>query len=507
MGDAYFLLTLQHYSFIKIIYSMNKFLRFSLLGLTAMFCGTMAAQEVTFDFTDNTTWNLPVDSKNKIIDTKSFSNGTYAVTLTGSSGNGYYYNSAGKYLMLGKSDATLVFPKFDFAVEKIEIVGTSTASTAIKQNIFVGSEAVSTETTGAKDVTNVYAINAAYQAAGNIYTLKVTSAHNTQITKIMIYKKSSVEAPVITGESIFEESTTLTITGAEGSTIYYTTDDTAPTVSSPNHGASPLVVSFTASATVKAIAVLDGSASNATTKKIEKVVFEPFDVAAISKMTSGKNYITAGFRNAKVTYVDDKTVYVREGENSVMVYDIGLQLPLGAVLNGSIKGAVKIFNSIPEIIAVAGFTSNEDLEIRESDVLAEPVEVTVADIKEKKYPCEYAVIKNVNIVSKDEKYYVVKNNADATSDSVMFYKGIEVKEYADNGKAYNVVGIFNAVYSKQPEFMPIEVTLYDDTINAIEEVKGEAMKGKDVIYNLAGQRLPQMQRGLNIVNGKKVIKN
>ncbi len=486
---------------------MNRILRFSLLSLVAMFCGTLAAQEVTLDFTDNTVWNFPVDSKNKTVDTKTFSNGTYAVELTGSSGNGYYYNSTGKYLMLGKSGATLKLPVFGFAVEKIEIVGTSTASTAVTQNIFVGDEAVSTETKGAKDVTNVYAIGAAYQAAGNVYTLKVTSAHNTQIAKIIIYKKSNVEAPVISGESIFEESTTLTITGVEGSMIYYTTDDTTPTVSSPNHGASPLVVTLSESANVKAIAVLGGSASNATTKKIEKVVFEPFDVAAISKMTSGKNYITASFKNAQVTYVDDKTVYVREGENSIMIYDIGLELPIGSMLNGSIKGAVKIFNSIPEIIAVAGFTSNEDLEIEGSAALAEPVEITVADIKEKKYPCEYAVIKNVNIVSKGEKYYVVKNNVNAASDSVLFYKGIDVKEYADNGKAYNVVGIFNAIYNKLPEFMPIEVTLYDDTVNAIGEVKGEAMRGKDVIYNLAGQRLPQMQRGLNIVNGKKVIKN
>ena len=37
--------------------------------------------------------------------------------------------------------------------------------------------------------TNTYEINAAYQAAGNQYTLKVTSRHNTQITKILIYKQ------------------------------------------------------------------------------------------------------------------------------------------------------------------------------------------------------------------------------------------------------------------------------------------------------------------------------
>ncbi len=95
--------------------------------------------------------------------------------------------------MLGKTGATLTFPAFPFNVSKIKITGGSNASESVKQNIYVGEEAVSTETTGAKAVTNEYEIAPKYQAAGNVYVLKVGSNHNTQITKIQIFGYVPVE--------------------------------------------------------------------------------------------------------------------------------------------------------------------------------------------------------------------------------------------------------------------------------------------------------------------------
>ena len=85
----------------------------------------------------------------------------------------------------------MTLPAFDFDVERIDVVGTSSGASGRLQNIFVGDEAVSTETTGAKDVANQYVIAEGKQAAGTIYTLKVTSSHNTQITKILIWKKGT----------------------------------------------------------------------------------------------------------------------------------------------------------------------------------------------------------------------------------------------------------------------------------------------------------------------------
>ena len=147
----------------------------------------VSAQEVTIDFSGTDNWGMGTE---KVTEAKSYTYNGLTIKLTPSEGNYFRWYETGN-ILLGKSGATLEFPAFNFDVERIDIVGTSSASTAVKQNIFVGDEAVSTETTGAKDVTNIYAIAAGKQTAGTIYTLKVTSNHNTQITKILIWKKGT----------------------------------------------------------------------------------------------------------------------------------------------------------------------------------------------------------------------------------------------------------------------------------------------------------------------------
>lgn len=157
--------------------------------LLSIFCliafAGIQAQEITLDFTSNS-WGFPEGSSNKAVNTAQFTSGNYTIELTGSSGAGYYFNSQG-YLMLGKKDATLSLPAFDFAVSKIEFVGRKDASGNTLHNVYVGETAVSTEIKGCKE-TSTFEITPEYQAAGNVYTLKVNSAHNAQITQIKIYK-------------------------------------------------------------------------------------------------------------------------------------------------------------------------------------------------------------------------------------------------------------------------------------------------------------------------------
>lgn len=141
-------------------------------------------ESITLDFSTNT-WGLPEGTASGLAESKEFTSGDYTITLAAP--DKYYYNATSKVLMLGKKGATLTFPAFDFAVARIDVVGAEKASAAVIQNIYVGEVAVSTSTTGAQS-TNTYEIAADYQAAGNQYTLKVESAHNTQISKIVIYK-------------------------------------------------------------------------------------------------------------------------------------------------------------------------------------------------------------------------------------------------------------------------------------------------------------------------------
>ena len=78
---------------------------------------------------------------------------------------------------------------------------------------------------------------------------------------------ASVEAPVISGETPFDESTQVSISGPDGAEIRYTTDGTAPNAQSSLYSEA---ITLTDTATVKAIAIKDGTSSEAATKVFTK---------------------------------------------------------------------------------------------------------------------------------------------------------------------------------------------------------------------------------------------
>lgn len=77
----------------------------------------------------------------------------------------------------------------------------------------------------------------------------------------------SVSAPVISGETPFETSTSVSMSAESGAEIRYTTDGTTPS-SSSNLYSSP--ITLTATATVKAIAIKDGVTSSVANKTFTK---------------------------------------------------------------------------------------------------------------------------------------------------------------------------------------------------------------------------------------------
>ena len=180
---------------------------------------------ITFDFTDNG-WGFPTS---KQVEEGSYTSDGYTIHVAGSDGNGFYFYSTSKAILMGKSGAYLTLPAFTFPVEKIEVQGVAGASSSVGQNIFVGTTAVSTGTIGATG-TNTYVIADDYQAAGNVYKLKVTNSYNTQIKKIKVYKAIVDEREE--AEIAFSVET-LNITQGD--------EYTAPTFSNPNE----VAVSFT----------------------------------------------------------------------------------------------------------------------------------------------------------------------------------------------------------------------------------------------------------------------
>lgn len=208
---------------------MNKILRISMIAVLALIANFSFGQEVTLDFTNNTTWKFPEGNTNGATEAAQFSNGTYTITVEAPTA--YYWLPSNSALLYGKKDATITLPKFNFDVERIDIIGAAGASGKTTRNIFVGNTAVSTETTSAKG-THEYEIKADNQAANTEYIIKVTNANNDQIQKILIWKKGTTkptETPTAANIAAFKaltSGTTATLTLKNAQVVYknvYTT--------------------------------------------------------------------------------------------------------------------------------------------------------------------------------------------------------------------------------------------------------------------------------------------
>ena len=77
----------------------------------------------------------------------------------------------------------------------------------------------------------------------------------------------AVGAPTISGTTPFEDTTTVTISAAQGAEIRYTTDGSKPTAASTLYSGA---ITLSATTTVKAIAIVDGVSSSVTTKTFTK---------------------------------------------------------------------------------------------------------------------------------------------------------------------------------------------------------------------------------------------
>ncbi len=332
---------------------------FSLLTLALLTMSAWAAADVTLDFTSNV-WNLPEGSAAGATAEAQFTNGTYTITLSASTK--YYYNTDG-YLMIGKKNSKLTLPEFDQAVAKIVVTGKSGASGSTGMNIYVGDNEASTATTGSTGV-NTYDIAADYQAAGNIYTLMVTTGHNAQITKIEIYYAGNtpvepIKVADIAAGNALEDNTQFTFTGSavvcfkynknmwirdnSGSVQVYGSANWGDefqkgVVIAPNWGATKTTYNGMAEYT----SLSNFTASNET-QTVEPLVRETLTVdnaneyVVLQNVTIDSTYTSGG----KTNYVTNTGVTARNN------YGISFNPEDGAVYN--IIGIVTLYNGNPQL--------------------------------------------------------------------------------------------------------------------------------------------------------------
>ena len=434
------------------------------------------AQEVTLDFTKAAEdWGITYTSSNKCKGTETFSNGTYEVTFAGDGQNGFAAYSG--YVLFGKEGAYLQLPAFDFAVEKIEFVGAGGASGNTKMNVFVGDEAVSTETTGSK-ATNVYEIAPEYQAAGNVYAIKVTSAHNAQVTAVKVYKAELTPTVTANVSEVY-----LWNYAYDDMSIWYETNRKYITVTEKNFEENVAL-----NAVMKSSGKTQGaSLANSTRFTVSGTVFTQGE---ISIMTTSK----------KVgEYVD--TIQLVNGA------DVYLEIPVRMVIVGtSDDGTFDDEQSWPFTVADA-YAIHSIMPVGGNYYTDPTHEWSAYDDGIRCYKGVVTSIKGY-YNSKFITFYIGDEEGAEQTLQVYNCLGLDSQAFASKddvqvGQQVVIVGEL-CDYNNAPELVNPYILEIDGVTTEIAAMKNA--QNTNIIYNLAGQRVNANVKGIVVVNGKKVVR-
>ncbi len=245
---------------------------------------------------------------------------------------------------------------------------------------------------------------------------------------------TSLDAPAITGETSFEESTTVTINSDKNvATIYYTTNDDEPTTSStPYNGPFTL----TETTTVKAIA-----AYKTVVSPVATCVFEKIDanvtktIAELAATQNSYSMVKVSFTNAQVVYADGKNFILREDGKALDVMNSSLNLQQGAFYQGTVRLKVTCENGILKASDVEGKTDATDITlVSQPTTKPNPIVCTVAEAAQ--HPGDLIKLEGLTVTYWND-YYAYDENSERY---VYFSNGAGMVQ---DGKQYDLTVWYN----------------------------------------------------------------
>lgn len=212
-----------------------------------------------------------------------------------------------------------------------------------------------------------------------------------------------LDAPTISGDALFVESTNVTITSpvdVEGVAIYYTLDGTDPKTASQTYNAP---IPLTETTTVKAIAVYKSITSDVATMTFEKFdANAPRTIADLASIKADLASVTVNFAKAQVVYGEENNYILRENiDGKYYALDVlNTQLPfkIGATVSGTVKLKVAFKANPAEnngVLSTADVTEtlNHNLTITPgTSVMPIPLEVPLLEVRN--YPGDLLVVKD-----------------------------------------------------------------------------------------------------------------
>ncbi len=290
----------------------------------------------------------------------------------------------------------------------------------------------------------------------------------------------TVAKPIISGETPFYGSTTVTITcETEGAEIHYFMGATAlATADSPVY-TGPFEISE--ATTVSAIAILDGVESEVAIKEFATVN----TVSSIAELAALDDNTEVYFAGRAIALAQSgKNLYVQDDDKGMLIFgDIDPTYTLGDVIPAGFHGIKTVFRSQLEMISPAG------LEPAVDNVYVTPLEAGIADVNAENFG-RYAVLRGATVTEStvaigDESVtlYTARNFCDMPEDLDATYD------------VYGIIGIFNQTL----QFLPMQFVLNEPVLEphaivldivgqgAIEGAPGDAPKDEVITFSLVAE--------------------
>ncbi len=443
---------------------MKKTLRFSLLSIMMLVCGMVNAATYSYTFTAKTFSEAGTLTLNGVDWTLATDAGYFGYD-SNSSDKGQQFGSGAK----PATTAILTTSGIQGKISSIKVTTSGASNIAGTLDVSVGGAAFGTQYTLTKTSTEVEFTG---NASGEIkLAWAQTSSKAIYVKKIEVITDEEQSFAKDAGLEFSETSVSVeigaaftapTLTKATDAAVVYSSSDESVATVDASTGAVTIAAVGTTTITAKAEATATYAAGEASYKI---TVIEPV---------------------VKVSYTLAKTV------------ESGKAYLLVANNEGTLNVAQMITSDYGYIQVATATSTNDVIEHDEAnEIIIEAVEggYTMKQ-SDGRYLYQTGTYNsfNVSATPSDGQVWSIEANADGTfkitNNSVNKFIQYDTK-YNSYGSYADAKGIMPNLYVKGQA----------TGINGVEAENNKVQ----VIYNLAGQRLAKAQKGLNIINGKKVV--
>ncbi len=206
------------------------------------------------------------------------------------------------------------------------------------------------------------------------------------------------------------------------------------------------------------------------------------DIEAFKGLSAGTQ-AKLMLEDALVIFAKGDDAFVRDQSGAIDFYQTGIEFETGQVLNGSIFGELKVFNNMPELIAVGDKTNTDDITFSNGSVTP----LTGIDLGEvAAYACELVTV-SLTISKEGNNFYGTDEDGNKLQVFDKFHIGYNTTDI--EGKTFDITGII-IPYKTVFEIAPTEdfVGAPDETVANIAEFKA-LEKGTTAVLTLTNAQV------------------